>query len=621
MDSVIEEIKGRIDIVDLVAETVKLKRSGHSFTGLCPFHSNTKSPAFVVWAETGTWKCFGACNTGGDVFSFVMKRDGIEFREALERLAQRTGVELRQVSPEERERIQSERKRQDAIEGLLTRAAECFLRQLWDKGERAAKGLALARSRALSDEQLNAARWGWAGSDCALFEAIKRADANLLPIAREIGLVRADGRDFTANAEGDKVSPDGWLIYPHTRGGRCVYLSARAVSQVEGGDKSRNLPGPRQVYRADSNIGEVLPADKLVLVEGPADAESCRAWGVAAWAMCGAPVGEDENGKPTLEALRKRAEHSTLYAAMSNDEAGKHFADKISELVSPLMRVVLWPRPEGAKKSDANDWLKRGATAEQAAQLLDESSTYLDCQIERTARMRDVKARAEGIEHLADLVARLDETERSIFIGVIGERKGLDISRREFERMVAERLPRPDEIGPQYQVIRGRVCHMTFDRLGERAPRPLFQGSIQIVGDVVEDDGEDQVRRFEIAGALPDGKELPHIEVDADEFAQMNWLLSKWGTQAIMTAGNSVKEHLRAAILTLSKDVRTRYDYSHLGWREMDSRKIYLSAAGAVGLENVRVQVGHDMSFYRMPSKPQNVTEAVKASLRFLNVG
>jgi DNA primase catalytic core len=637
MDSITEEIKSRIDIVDLVAETVKLKHTGHSFTGLCPFHSNTKTSAFVVWAETGTWKCFGACNTGGDIFSFVMKRDGLEFREALERLAARAGVELRQMTPAEREKIQTERKRQDAVEGLLTRAAEFFYKQLWtpppapplantpgegSKEERQAKGLMFARSRALSDEHLQAARWGWSGADNALFDAIKKADGSLLPLAREIGLLRADGRDFSANAEGDMVSPDGWLIYPHHRGGKVVYFSGRAVSQVDGGDKSRNMPGSRQVYRADGNIiSLILPADKLVLVEGPADAESCRAWGLAAWAMCGAPVSDDENGKATLDVLRKRAEHSTLYAAMSNDVAGQRFADKVGELISPLVRIVLWPRAEGDKKSDANDLLKAGGTAEQVFALLEESPTYLDTQVQRASRQRDVKKRATEIEHLAELVAKLDETERRIYVNDIGEQKGLDISRREFERMVAERLPRPEESGTQYQVIRGRMCHMTYDRVGERLPAPLFQGVIRIMGDVVEDDGEEQVRRFEIEGALPDGKPLSKIEVEANEFAQMNWLLNKWGTKAIMTAGGAVKEHLRAAILTLSNDVKTRYDYSHLGWREMDGRKVYLSAAGAVGLDNVRVQVGHDMSFYRLPSSPVNVPDAVRASLRFLNVG
>jgi len=68
----IDEIKSRIDIVDLVSESVKLRRSGKSYTGFCPFHQNTKTPAFAVFPESGTWRCFGQCNEGGDIFKFVM---------------------------------------------------------------------------------------------------------------------------------------------------------------------------------------------------------------------------------------------------------------------------------------------------------------------------------------------------------------------------------------------------------------------------------------------------------------------------------------------------------------------------------------------------------------------
>jgi hypothetical protein len=98
--SVIEEIKSRLDIVEIVGETVPLRRSGKNYIGFCPFHHNVRTPAFVVFPDTQTWRCFGACNTGGDVFQFVMKRDGLSFSEALRVLAERAGVPLTPKTPE-----------------------------------------------------------------------------------------------------------------------------------------------------------------------------------------------------------------------------------------------------------------------------------------------------------------------------------------------------------------------------------------------------------------------------------------------------------------------------------------------------------------------------------------
>ena len=105
--STIDEIKSRIDIVDLVSEAgVKLRHAGKNYTGFCPFHDNKKTPAFVVWPETGTWRCFGQCNEGGDIFKFVMKRENLDFKEALNKLAARAGVEVPQFTkqtPEQKE--------------------------------------------------------------------------------------------------------------------------------------------------------------------------------------------------------------------------------------------------------------------------------------------------------------------------------------------------------------------------------------------------------------------------------------------------------------------------------------------------------------------------------------
>ncbi len=105
--STIDEIKSRIDIVDLVSEAgVKLRHAGKNYTGFCPFHDNKKTPAFVVWPESGTWRCFGQCNEGGDIFKFVMKRENLDFKEALNKLAARAGVEVptyTKQTPEQKE--------------------------------------------------------------------------------------------------------------------------------------------------------------------------------------------------------------------------------------------------------------------------------------------------------------------------------------------------------------------------------------------------------------------------------------------------------------------------------------------------------------------------------------
>jgi DNA primase len=105
--SVIDEIKCKVDIVVLVSEAgVKLRHAGRNYTGFCPFHDNKHTPAFVVWPESGTWRCFGQCNEGGDVFKFVMKRENLDFKEALDKLAARAGVQVptfTKQTPEQKE--------------------------------------------------------------------------------------------------------------------------------------------------------------------------------------------------------------------------------------------------------------------------------------------------------------------------------------------------------------------------------------------------------------------------------------------------------------------------------------------------------------------------------------
>ena len=116
--SVTDEIKAQIDIVDLVSESVALQRSGQTFKARCPFHAE-KTPSFVVDPRRQTWRCFGACAEGGDIFSWVMKRESVEFREALTRLAQRAGIQLQPRTPEAAARDEARQRLLAANEAAL----------------------------------------------------------------------------------------------------------------------------------------------------------------------------------------------------------------------------------------------------------------------------------------------------------------------------------------------------------------------------------------------------------------------------------------------------------------------------------------------------------------------
>ncbi len=99
MPTPVEDIKARIDIVDFIGESLPLKQAGTNWKGKCPFH-NEKSPSFMVSRERGSWHCFG-CGEGGDIFTFVQKQEGLDFPEALQLLAKRAGVQLREYNKEE----------------------------------------------------------------------------------------------------------------------------------------------------------------------------------------------------------------------------------------------------------------------------------------------------------------------------------------------------------------------------------------------------------------------------------------------------------------------------------------------------------------------------------------
>ena len=154
---VTDEIKSRLDIVDLISETVSLRRSGRSYAGFCPFHQNTRTPAFFVFPETQTWRCFGACAEGGDIFSFVMKQNGWDFKEALQNLAKRAGVELEPRKPVDKKK----KARQEKLADLLAAASDYF-HQLFLHAPQAAVAREYIQKRGLTEQTIETFQIGFA---------------------------------------------------------------------------------------------------------------------------------------------------------------------------------------------------------------------------------------------------------------------------------------------------------------------------------------------------------------------------------------------------------------------------------------------------------------------------
>jgi DNA primase len=147
--SVIDEVKERIDILDVVGETVKLRKSGKNYMGFCPFHANTRTPAFAVFADSGTWRCFGACNEGGDVFSFLMKKEGWDFSETLRYLADRAGIELTPQTPAQQEAEEAYERLRSILE-----STSVFFRHTLNETAAGAKVLEYLLGRGLTRETL-----------------------------------------------------------------------------------------------------------------------------------------------------------------------------------------------------------------------------------------------------------------------------------------------------------------------------------------------------------------------------------------------------------------------------------------------------------------------------------
>jgi DNA primase len=156
MNSDIEEIKSRLNIVDVVGSYIKLEKAGINYRARCPFH-NEKSASFFVSPSRQLWHCFGGCNEGGDIFKFVMKIEGVDFVDALKILADKAGVTLRKDSGDW-QKIKNERQ---TLIDLLERSCKFYTAQL-EKSKTGKEAIEYLFKRGMKEETIKSWRLGYA---------------------------------------------------------------------------------------------------------------------------------------------------------------------------------------------------------------------------------------------------------------------------------------------------------------------------------------------------------------------------------------------------------------------------------------------------------------------------
>ena len=258
------EVKNKLSVVEVVGESVSLKKAGTTYKGLCPFHGE-KTPSFVVTPARETWHCFG-CGLGGDIFSFVMQRDSVTFPEALRTLAQRAGVE-----------IDERTKREDAHRARLRQvldSAIAFYHAVLTSSKAGANALDYLHARGFTDETIAGHQLGWApaGWDQMTRTLGAKRDVRSEELL-EVGLAspRQTGRGGVYDKFRERV------LFPiRDQNGHAVGLGGRLL-QGEG-PKYLNSPATplfdksRTLYLIDKAKGAIRKSGQAVIVEGYTDA-------------------------------------------------------------------------------------------------------------------------------------------------------------------------------------------------------------------------------------------------------------------------------------------------------------------------------------------------------------
>lgn len=488
---VVDAIKRQVDLVEFIGRATPLQKSGRSFKGLCPFHTE-KTPSFYVFPERGNWRCFGTCGEGGDLFTFVQKRENTDFRGALRLLAAEAGIEL---TPEDAKK----RSEHDRLAAVMSAAVEFYQRSLREPGGAAAVAY-LREKRGLLPETIESWRLGWAPNDWRVLRGYlhNRGYEERDLIAAGL-LVEADnGREPydrfrgrviipIANERGEYIAMGGRGL----QGEEPKYLNS---PQTELFDKGRTLFGLDHAAAAIRETGVAVVVEGYMDVLGP-------------W-QAGFPNVVATMGTSLTEhhaaLLRRYAKRIVL--AMDPDAAGLAAAERAGGLFLGLespermgqavrqadallgageMELRVAPLPPGKDPDEiARDnpdvWREAIAEAPPFAEFLLRRAMEAET-VSSPAQARELVDRLKPV-----LLAVRDPLERAVYVQRVARHLGIS------EDAVVERLragtrqqvqPRQREqampLSPEEVLLAILLKHRTLRQAFRNYPPSLFTGALE----------------------------------------------------------------------------------------------------------------------------------------------
>lgn len=376
-DNIIDEVRDRTDIVEVVSQFVTLKKAGKNFKGLCPFHSE-KTPSFSVSPEKHIYHCFG-CGTGGNVFKFLMEIQSLSFVDAIRQLAEKAGVPIPKSQDNLNDPLYRERQ---ALKKTNEMAAEYF-QSLFNNPEVGWAARDYLKSRHFTGEVLQQYQIGWAAPEWKGLVNHFQQKGNLSrDVVLKSGLViqQEDGSNVYDRFRGRVIFP---IKDPH---GSVIAFGGRAIAE---GDNPKYLNSPETplyqknqvLFGMDLAKQAIRKEDQAILVEGYLDQIRATQYGILnTVATCGTALTPNQ-----ATILRNHA--SSVILVFDSDNAGRSAAEKGFEVLHAKgINVKIVFLPEG---QDPDSFIQQNG-AEKFIEIIKNAKPYLESYIDT------VVARGEG---------------------------------------------------------------------------------------------------------------------------------------------------------------------------------------------------------------------------------